>query len=497
MEDDNNPLVDEPLPFSKPRQEALLGYTLINDNFFDQVKDRILKTWFVDPRCAQVYDALLSESKAIKRKLRPEELKECRVFMMADPRERERLCNTINLSIAQTEKYGLDSLTPELSDWLKARIYIEQVYKSRDLFNSSRNALDTPSARTRRDQAYETLHEMGRKIGDISFEGDGEVEFKNITSDLITYENDYQNALTFGSKTLDGLLLPEANGHGSLLGGDMTILLGAQNVGKSSCMLTVLAANLKAGKNAILIPHEGRRDDLKLKLVQSILGLTKKELFYYGRNPDNKKKFEQVEALLQDHLIYIPMIRAGLTVEEVGGRVRRAIDKFAAKHNGAPIHLLVDDYLARLTSVQNGRGQLQRRERDAVVYEYGVDLAGECNLHLLTGIQVNRTGNNINRKAKGAEDRLLVPEDVSESFGTMMVATNIISINRSPLAEVKNRVTFLICKSRSSETHVAVVCGLNTLVASPTVTSWGAPGTEDFRQWKNESMHLWPSIKMR
>lgn len=790
MEKDDQPFQEEPLPFSLPKQQALLGHILINDKFFDQVKDKIKPGWFQNPHCAGAFAALIAESKRVGRKYRPTELKESPTFMHADNKDRALMCSAIDIAIVQSGSFGIDILSPELTDWLKARIYMEQVYKSRDLFNSSRNASDGGAARVRRNEAYRTLRVMSSQIDSVDFDDDGAVGFEDIPGDLEEYQAEYKNAITFGSKVLDKLLLPEADGAGSLLPGDMTILLGPQNSGKcvakgtkildfygrivlvedikngdllmgpdgkprivgnvakgrgplyrispnaggepfvcngahvlslkerhnsnlakkneifniplsqlmtrgkdlrtrvhlwrvgldfqeqilpidpyilglwlgdgnsdgaalttmddeivgawehwvrdvhghslsvyghglashyaaigpgtahktlrdlkvlnnkhiphiyltssrqqrlellaglidtdgylgahnfeiiqvnirlahdiaylarslgfkvkvdrsrkscqtgvvgdylrltihgkltqvpsrlprkraavdnrrgntsgfkiepigvgdyygftldrdhlyllgdftvthnSSCMLTTLAANLKVGRNAILIPHEGRINDLKLKLVQCVLGLTKRELFYYAHDPNFKKRFDDVSQLFEEHLVYHPMIQAGLTIEEVGTVIKREIDRFASKHNGAKIDLVVDDYLARCATTQNGKGQFQKREKDQAVYEYGASLAGECNFHLLTGIQVNRTGNEINRGIKkGVEERLLVPEDVSESYGTMMIAANVISINRSPLAQARNRVTYLIAKSRSSETQIAVACG--------------------------------------
>jgi replicative DNA helicase len=460
MNDGQGEVIEESLPFSRNKQEALLGHILLNDKFFNQIKNKIQKSWFVDGRCNQVFGALVAESVNATKKLTPTELKECYTFMrISDNKERESLCNCINIAIAQTANFRLEILTPELTDWLKARVFVEGVYKSRDLFNSSKQAVDVPSHRQRRVEAYRILQDMSKNINDIEFEGNEEVSFDNLQSSLLDFQTEYKDALTFGNKTVDKLLLPEANGVGSLLKGDMTILMGPQNAGKTSAMITVVAANLVEGKNVILIPHEGRVNDLKLKLIQCICGLTKTELFQFAADPANKPKFIMLEELFQEHLVYMPMIKAGLNIEDVGDSVRRAIDRFMAKHNGKTIDLVVDDYLARCTSIQNGRGQFQKRERDQVVYEYGSSLAGECYIHLLTGIQVNRKGNEINRGVKGAEKRLLVPEDVSESYGTMMVATNILSLNRTPTAQANERLTFLICKSRSSETHVAITCG--------------------------------------
>ena len=53
---------------------------------------------------------------------------------------------------------------------------------------------------------------------------------------------------------------------------------------------------------------------------------------------------------------------------------------------------------------------------------------------------------------------MITKEDVHESFGPMQRATNIISVNRDPLAQQNDRVTYYIDKSRSSETGWAVVC---------------------------------------
>ena len=460
QEENQAPFVDEPLPFGAPKQQALLGHILINPRFFDQVKDKIKANWFVDPYCATIYKMLLDESTAGKRKLSPDELKGCQTLLNADIKERARIQSAIDMAIAESGRFGLDLMTPELTDWLRARIFIEQVYKARDLFNSSRNAQDIPSSRVRRDESYRILHEMSRTIENTTFDDEGAIGFKDIPKDLEVYQTEYKNALTFGSTVFDKLLLPEADGRGSLLLGDMTVLLGPQNSGKTSCMLTTVCANVRVGKNTLLIAHEGRPNDLKLKLLQCFLGMTKRELFYNANNPAMKTNWDQVSDYLDQHLVYHPMIKAGLTIEEVSVVIKREMDRFAASHKGAKIDLVVDDYLARLYTLQNGRGQLQKRERDQAVYEYGTSLAGELDIHLLTAIQVNRTGNDINRGIKkNVESRLLVPEDVSESYGTIMVAANVISLNRSPLAQMRNRVTFLIAKSRTSEVHIAVACG--------------------------------------
>jgi hypothetical protein len=52
----------------------------------------------------------------------------------------------------------------------------------------------------------------------------------------------------------------------------------------------------------------------------------------------------------------------------------------------------------------------------------------------------------------------LTHEDVAEAFAIAFSATNVITINRDLRAQANNRVTFYVCKSRSSEVGWAVTC---------------------------------------
>jgi len=163
--------------------------------------------------------------------------------------------------------------------------------------------------------------------------------------------------------------------------------------------------------------------------------------------------------LIKTYLVYIPLVKAPNYIEDVIGVIRDQNETLKNKI-GKGFDLLVDDYPANLTTMQAQKG-MARRERDDTVYGYIVDLAGELKMHALCAIQANREGSKLNRW--GAEDgsRLLGMEDVSESFGPMMRATNVISINRDDMAASRNRITFHICKSRSSQTGWAVVCKSN------------------------------------
>jgi hypothetical protein len=142
-------------------------------------------------------------------------------------------------------------------------------------------------------------------------------------------------------------------------------------------------------------------------------------------------------------------------VEEVEPLIRRKQEDLMAK-TGKGYDLLVCDYPAKLTTRLAQNGHMSKRNVDEIVYGYFVQLALEYGFHSLLAIQTNREGSKVNKGQKD-EHRLLVMEDVHESYGVMQEATNVITLNRDPVAKARQHMTFHIDKSRSSETGFAVV----------------------------------------
>jgi hypothetical protein len=145
-----------------------------------------------------------------------------------------------------------------------------------------------------------------------------------------------------------------------------------------------------------------------------------------------------------------------LNVEDVEPLIRRKQEDLAARNNGKGYDLLVCDYPAKLTTKLANGGHMSKRNVDEIVYGYFVQLALEYGFHNLLAIQTNREGSKVNKGQKD-EHRLLVMEDVHESYGVMQEATNVITLNRDPVAKARQHMTFHIDKSRSSETGFAVV----------------------------------------
>ena len=182
------------------------------------------------------------------------------------------------------------------------------------------------------------------------------------------------------------------------------------------------------------------------------------------RDPKNKPIFEYMSGQLKKRFTYYPMNKSGSTIEDTV-RAIRMLDEKHANETGSHYDILIDDYPGVLHTERSNGGKLTRRENDDIVYGSLVDLAGELNFHCVCAIQSNREGSKINRKIskeeRGERHRLLSMEDVSEAFGPMMRATNVITLNRSPENAEADIVFFSLCKSRSSRTGMVVFCESN------------------------------------
>jgi hypothetical protein len=153
-----------------------------------------------------------------------------------------------------------------------------------------------------------------------------------------------------------------------------------------------------------------------------------------------------------------------MNVEDISNIIERTQENWRNEHrdaDGQPkgYDLFVCDYPGVLSTRQNSRGNLQWRHVQQIVYDTFVQLALQHEWHSLVAIQTNRDASKINNHtSKGGERRFLTNEDVAETWGAIMSATTVFTVNRSPEAQAAGRVTFLISKSRSSSTGYAVTC---------------------------------------
>ncbi len=249
--------------------------------------------------------------------------------------------------------------------------------------------------------------------------------------------------------------------YGFTLEGDGLYLLGDFTVTHNTAtMMNIIVPNLWRQKHILFIAHEGNIDELRLKFLQVILNRSNGWLVENVRNttdPAVQAHIHQGVLFLNKYLTFMPIIRAGLTVEQVVSAIRRKADELVSRI-GRPFDMVVDDYPAKLTTDEAREGKMEKRNKDEIIYMQFNRLAEEYKWHSVTAIQTNREGSKINRSYKGFEERLLAMEDVLESWGPMADTSNVFTCNRNVIAKAYDYMILANVKSRTSATDWAVVC---------------------------------------
>lgn len=438
------------LPFDPRQQDAILGYVVTDLNFFLQVKDRVQANWFVDGWAGKVYDIYVKFFGVFGHTPKSDE----EFFLFEDiyklqPLERTKLKSALIKARNEINSFSLDVLQAGLTGWLQARIYHKYVSHSATLFNNRKFV-----------ESKAVLSDAVKELNEISFDGKPPADFSNPRQLVQEISLNMEGALTLGHSVLDKAMNPDAK-KGSLIQGDTTILLAPTSVGKTTAKISILASNLWAGRSAIFITHEGRMLDIMEKIWCCMLNLTKKEFreLSLSDDPGHLAVLKQVSGLINNNLLYIDYQKPGSTVEEVISMVRQHQQRRKAKF-GKGFDMLINDYPAILGAEGLKNLRTERRHKDAYVYRYFVDYAGDQKMHCLCSIQTNREGSKKNRRTGeyANKTQLVSLEDVQEAYEVTNSATNLITVNRTPDDQAREIITFLFCKTRSAEANVAVTC---------------------------------------
>lgn len=447
MPSDTTTIDTSSLPFSLEKQKAVLGHALYDERFFGTIIARIEPEWFSEPLVCRVYDALKKWYKKWGKQPSINELLDSEHVIKLAPGEIQQIQALMSYVKKSRETYMPTPLLAEMEAWVKTRLIQLAIPKAAGAFNKR----DI-------DASVNVLNSMVKEFHEIRFLEDGESTFDRFGQDLVKENMDKSSALTFGLQAMDRLIDPYGTG-GSLMPGDMTVVLAPTNVGKTSVMVTVACHNIVQGKSVLFISHEGRPDEIKSKFMRCLTGMSPPELLRAYTDPNMAEMLRAYEEMFRRYLVYVPMNKPGQTVEEVAAAIERYQDRRRLS-TGRGFDLLVDDYPAKLTTTQAKEGNLQLRHVQEIVYNQFVQMGLHHKFHVLVAVQTNREGSKVNRRMGTFkhETRLLHMEDVMESWGIMTAAATVISVNRTAQDAELNKLTYLLCKSRSGDVGWAVVC---------------------------------------
>ncbi len=419
------------LPFDVAGQSAVLAWMLKNTAFALKCRIHIKPDIFVNDVLSDIFTAItkyMAEYSSVPSKenlitlFSHKKIEEYNIYKM-----------TINDCVALSSQYQLGYLQSGISDWLK-------IAAVREYHLAATKYYKTGNIPVLKSLLKSTLD----KINDVNFEKSNNYEFGHYMDDFAQLEKEKDNAVTTGIKEFDNLL------GGGLFPGEHTVVLGGLNTGKSLFCLNVIYHNLVQKKDCLWIIHEGRPKALINRLRQRFLNMTKEDISIAinERNPDVLQFLDKVEQILQDHLVFIPILKSGgLFVEDVMGTVRLEQEKLHSR-KGKFFDLVCDDYPKKLMS-HNFSKNFEKRSSLAYVYEEWHRMGMEFGCHALSPAQVNREGFKDNRHREPGE--YLGAENVAEAFEIGQDCDNFITLNRSDI-DVKNQYLYVnIDKTRGAQ----------------------------------------------
>ncbi len=436
---------DVTLPFSDTKQSAILGHIISNTNGFClQAINRIKPNWFKGGHNAKIFGYVANFYRDRKTPPTKEEIVSCPEFRGEDAQMRKTLKASMLQAVQASEEIRLEVIKDELTVWMQAKLLQNALSESAQYWN--KKDFKRSAARV------ETLV---KEYYDAKFDDNEQVNFNDPENYLAELERSRENCISTGLPILDEYIMSNHK-SGSLQAGATTVVLASSNSGKSAWLITTAIHNIKAGKSVLFMTHEDRFEDVRVRMLQSYLGMDINTLLSEYKTPEGLKAIKDATKDISAHLVYVPVNKPGMTVEDVVPAINRAQDRHKMEHDGKGYDLFINDYPGKLSTML--ANNLQYRHVQDQVYDAFVQMALQHRWHSIVAMQVNRNGSKINKGQKGVEERLLTMEDAAEAWGPMTTATTVLTLNRSPDAMAKGHMSILVAKSRTSQAGMAVLC---------------------------------------
>lgn len=292
------------------------------------------------------------------------------------------------------------------------------------------------------DEAYDLLADRALMIQQLSFSKDKHVGFGDGLALIEKMAAQKDNSIPTGIRAID-----EAMG-GGMFPGTWTTFLGATNAGKSmiNCSLAYFAA--KAGKKTFITVHEDELGPTKLRYLARFSKIPYNKLLFSFNTltPAERARFDNADVMLEHYVKMQFMYSTESTVEAVCDTVRSVMKEWK-------FDFYICDYGGCLSSKKFKSMDNTRILQEHVHHELK-QLCLELDIPGAGGAQVNREA--VKKNSSGID--LLRMTDVAEALGIVKKASTVITMNRSDSDMQKNLIIFLLDKSRSGKTNVAVEC---------------------------------------
>ncbi len=446
--------------FTSLWQEAIVGHMLNGGSFLVKCVSLLDMHWFQAADVGFIFGQIVEFYNRYKKSPTKGELegiifnKKNMVYNEALPFQ-----NKLNSCIIASKQIGIDVLSADMTSWIKMVMFKGALVRSGDMFNKQQH-----------ESAIEWVNKELKAINQASFDDARSVNWRETSEFKKTRAVEFTGCLTIGHPIFDnmfreGAVDPEKykeagkdpyglnklqTTQGGLVRGDSTIIIGPPNSGKTSTVISIIAANIMLEKKVLYVTHEQKWEDIMNKMYCCLTGFDTNTVV----RPENTVKLDFMADKLDSFLTYIPWIKTGkMYAEDVIAEIVQAQELMKNKPggDGTGYDLLVVDYPAKTKSkALNGNKNSLWEDIDNVYDQY-VNLCLEHRFHGIFPAQTNREGFKIARDA--SDGRLVDMGDVGGAFSIVQKADNVITLNRfyAPNAK-KALMVFNMVKSRSNST---------------------------------------------
>lgn len=385
-----------------------------------------------------------------------------------DAQEYSAILSAYKRSLLIMEQFPKAYVSDNLVGWGRFRVLHKGLEAAAGLFRSG----DYTKVEQRLTKIIKT------DLKEIEF-GSGEfADIKSPLSLVLEKENSSRTAATLGHPDFDRAVYPPSvwgrgpetlrpdeltdlnkATSGSLLPGEITVVIGPSNSGKTTFISTVIASNITMGRKICLVTHEESEREMILKVFKSFIQIDDAGISANLNDP----KLAGLQSLWRqktDGKFFLrEWIKPGkMYCEDVIDSIESQHEALVAS-TGKGFDLVIVDYPAKTGS--RSKQFKNTFEEASYVYEQYRLLARKHQFHCLAPVQANRGAYQINKLGAGTLDM----DGIAGGFGIGTNADNIISINRSQADLSGHSIKFYIAKCRQGQKGQTFISETNYSIA--------------------------------
>lgn len=429
---------------------AIIGHCLVNAWFLRHCSKNLKKSHLNHAMLADIYDYVTEYYGMYSCAPTVPEMENHFMTKHPDLTTYTKYRLAIAAAVEKRDNFKVEGLASNIRGWLKLRVLRNSIGDQTKFFNQ-----------TNYQKAEQTLNETIIKLRDTNFEDEDRAVSDNMIERLEAFVNHEGEGCTFGHPDLDNIILDGAKREydksetdlkkmtkGCMLAGEITILLGPSNSGKTTTLRTIAIENVMQGKDVCYVSHEESEDKMMRGLFQTFLEIQQEEMLSkaIARDQEFLKRNEGWNILSKRHLYYHEYIKPGkMFVEDVLDLIQSSHEKLMLS-NGKGFDLVIVDYPSKTRSRESSKNAREDTVIEYVYEQYRL-LARKNQFHVLAPIQTNREGFKQNKDG----GLYLDMDNGAGSFGVMTIGDAVVSINRTSDDQSAMRIKYFVAKSRNGE----------------------------------------------